>query len=198
MVADKNFSKCFLSSPGTGEIPASLISNLTARLQACLRFTRNNDCGHVSHIHLSRTTCCPPISFRLARHAKLHPIRTRGMDSNTHRRAEEQRRQAEIRQQIALLQAQLTEPSDFLTTPQPPRSPKRKAHEPTTLAPATPSPSKFVTNNPEPCCLTHLFQRRRGGLQMMAQVLLSPPRANQRHLGRRIIRQGPLLSHEGS
>jgi len=70
------------------------------------------------------------------------------MDSHTNRKAEEQRRQAEIRQQIAMLQTQLTDPSDSVAIPQPPRSPKRKAPESTTLAPATPSPSKSATGQP--------------------------------------------------
>ncbi|KAF9649564.1 hypothetical protein BDM02DRAFT_3268637 [Thelephora ganbajun] len=64
------------------------------------------------------------------------------MESHTNRRAEEQHRQAEIRQQIALLQAQLADPSDSVTIPQPPRSPKRKVPESMTLAPSTPSPKK--------------------------------------------------------
>lgn len=93
-------------------------------------------------VHEPRGTLHLIPSFASPKGVFGHPNRTRDMESHTTRRAEEQRRQAEIRQQIALLQAQLADPSDSIAIPQPPRSPKRKAPESTTLAPATPSPSK--------------------------------------------------------
>ncbi|KIJ64274.1 hypothetical protein HYDPIDRAFT_154647 [Hydnomerulius pinastri MD-312] len=64
------------------------------------------------------------------------------MESSTHRMEEERQRQLEIRSKIKLLQSQLTgdlPPEDAIPLPQ---SPKRKASEPTLLAPATPSPKK--------------------------------------------------------
>ncbi|PCH37100.1 hypothetical protein WOLCODRAFT_83678 [Wolfiporia cocos MD-104 SS10] len=63
------------------------------------------------------------------------------MDSSSSRREFEERRQAEIRLQIAALQAQLTNAEGVHVTPV---SPKRKASEctPGLLAPASPSPKK--------------------------------------------------------
>jgi minichromosome maintenance protein 10 len=65
------------------------------------------------------------------------------MDSSSSRQEEEQGRQAEIRKQIALLQAQLVDNYSQGTSPLPPlSSPKRKQRDETCLAPATPSPSE--------------------------------------------------------
>jgi hypothetical protein len=128
-----------------------------------------------------------------------HPNRTRGMDSHTNRKAEEQRRQAEIRQRIALLQAQLTDPSDSVAIPQPPRSPKRKAPESTTLAPATPSPSKLAAGdlNSTHVILMHLCVEKKRKTRATVQVL-PLPRANRRPPSRRTTRLDPSLSHEDS
>ncbi|KAI8970623.1 hypothetical protein BD414DRAFT_470405 [Trametes punicea] len=63
------------------------------------------------------------------------------MNSITSKALTEQERQAEIRKQIALLQAQL-DVSSTVTSPAPPSSPKRKRSESQLLAPATPSPKK--------------------------------------------------------
>lgn len=67
------------------------------------------------------------------------------MDSSSHRLEEEKRKNADLRRQIALLQAQL--PEDPETTPvvSDSKSPKRKKPEPRLLAPATPSPSRLIT-----------------------------------------------------
>jgi minichromosome maintenance protein 10 len=70
------------------------------------------------------------------------------MNSSTSRYAERKQTQEEIRKQIGLLQARL-EPEP---EPEPqteawrPKSPKRKAVEAVTLAPATPSPSQYKRN----------------------------------------------------
>lgn len=118
------------------------------------------------------------------------------MDSHTNRRAEEQRKQAEIRQQIALLQAQLTGPSDSAVIPQPPRSPKRKAPESTTLAPATPSPSKSAAPQVHLHHSIPLLQKRRGKPRATAQISLALRQENQRPPNRKTIRLNPSLSQE--
>ncbi|KAF5353526.1 hypothetical protein D9756_007998 [Leucocoprinus leucothites] len=66
------------------------------------------------------------------------------MESSTSRTDAALRKQEEIRAQIAALQAQLTDLPDDTTfvVKDPNNSPKRKKPEPTTLAPATPSPKK--------------------------------------------------------
>ncbi|KXN85238.1 DNA replication licensing factor mcm10 [Leucoagaricus sp. SymC.cos] len=65
------------------------------------------------------------------------------MESSTSRTDVAQRKQEEIRAQISALQAQLLSfPEDKSTAVKAPSSPKRKQPEPTTLAPATPSPKK--------------------------------------------------------
>lgn len=67
------------------------------------------------------------------------------MDSSSSRLEEEQRKQVEIRKQIALLQAQLVDiPSQGSIALPPLSSPKRKHPEVTCLAPATPSPSELT------------------------------------------------------
>ncbi|KDQ55942.1 hypothetical protein JAAARDRAFT_36719 [Jaapia argillacea MUCL 33604] len=63
------------------------------------------------------------------------------MDSSTNRKTEEQRKQDEIRKQIALLQAQLVDLPNSRSTP-PKSPPKRKGSDSRLLAPATPSPKK--------------------------------------------------------
>ena len=63
------------------------------------------------------------------------------MNSSTSRFAEKKQTQEEIKRQIALLQSCL-EPEPE-TAPSVPKSPKRKAIESVTLAPATPSPSQY-------------------------------------------------------
>ncbi|OJT02547.1 DNA replication licensing factor mcm10 [Trametes pubescens] len=62
------------------------------------------------------------------------------MDSATTKKTSEQEKQAEIRRQIALLQAQLDTGSSSVHTP--PSSPKGKMSNSHLLAPATPSPKK--------------------------------------------------------
>ncbi|PSR76618.1 hypothetical protein PHLCEN_2v8376 [Hermanssonia centrifuga] len=62
------------------------------------------------------------------------------MDSSSKRREEEERKQADLRRQIALLQSQLKEPLPD-THPEPPVTPRKRKHA-TLLAPATPSPKK--------------------------------------------------------
>ncbi|KAJ3546406.1 hypothetical protein NM688_g5519 [Phlebia brevispora] len=63
------------------------------------------------------------------------------MDSSTNRKQTEEQKQAEIRRQIALLQAQLKDDSDVVSNP--PSTPKkRKRDSQTVLAAATPSPKK--------------------------------------------------------
>ena len=66
------------------------------------------------------------------------------MESSTSRTDNALKKQEEIKAQIAALQAQLTALPDDRTiiVKDPNNSPKRKKPEPTTLAPATPSPSK--------------------------------------------------------
>ena len=65
------------------------------------------------------------------------------MNSSASRYAEKKQTQEEIKRQIALLQACLEpEPERPLV----PKSPKRKAIEAVTLAPSTPSPSKYKCN----------------------------------------------------
>jgi len=67
------------------------------------------------------------------------------MESSSSRLEQEKRKQAEIRKQIALLQAQLVDTPDINVGFHTPSSPKRKQPEPTLLAPPTPSPSKNAT-----------------------------------------------------
>lgn len=67
--------------------------------------------------------------------------RLNAMDSATTKKTSEQEKQAEIRRQIALLQAQLDTGSSSVHTP--PSSPKRKRSNSHLLAPATPSPSEW-------------------------------------------------------
>jgi hypothetical protein len=62
------------------------------------------------------------------------------MNSTLSEQLDEQRKEAEIRRQIALLQSKL--PSAKNAPPPPPQSPKRK-RAPGVLAPATPSPSIY-------------------------------------------------------
>ncbi|THH12507.1 hypothetical protein EW146_g7635 [Bondarzewia mesenterica] len=66
------------------------------------------------------------------------------MDSAASRKLQEERRQADIRKQIAALQAQLNDPSSAGTSAALSgfESPKRKRNNGTLLAPATPSPKK--------------------------------------------------------
>ncbi|KII90124.1 hypothetical protein PLICRDRAFT_159473 [Plicaturopsis crispa FD-325 SS-3] len=69
------------------------------------------------------------------------------MDSASARAAAEQKRQADLRRQIAQLQAELgdqPEPS----IPPPPTSPKRSERQSTLLVPATPSPKKRKLDHP--------------------------------------------------
>jgi minichromosome maintenance protein 10 len=64
------------------------------------------------------------------------------MNSSTSRNNAIKLTQDQLKQQIAELQARLLpEPAPDTTAPAP-KSPKRKALEPITLAPATPSPSE--------------------------------------------------------
>ncbi|KAH9923896.1 uncharacterized protein B0H18DRAFT_1120236 [Fomitopsis serialis] len=62
------------------------------------------------------------------------------MESSSSKKALEQERQAELRRQIAALQAQLT--GTEVGLPVAPESPKRRPHSGNLLAPATPSPKK--------------------------------------------------------
>ncbi|KAI0363154.1 hypothetical protein BV20DRAFT_1126452 [Pilatotrama ljubarskyi] len=64
------------------------------------------------------------------------------MNSATNKKLTEQEKQAEIRRQIALLQAQLETASSGSAETLPPLSPKRKRSDSHLLAPATPSPKK--------------------------------------------------------
>ncbi|KAI0703739.1 hypothetical protein BC835DRAFT_1317357 [Cytidiella melzeri] len=65
------------------------------------------------------------------------------MESLSHRRQDEQRKQAELRRQIAALQAQLKDDPTNLTGSNVPTTPKkRKQQDHTLLAPETPSPKK--------------------------------------------------------
>lgn len=65
------------------------------------------------------------------------------MESATHRLAEQAKTQAELRRQIASLQAQLVDnPQVASVVHATPISPKRKHVEGTQLAPPTPSPSE--------------------------------------------------------
>jgi len=68
------------------------------------------------------------------------------MNSSSSRLDDEQRRREEIQQQIALLQAQLTElPPNAEPEKRPqPSTPKRKQHDSTLLVPSTPSPSAII------------------------------------------------------
>ena len=65
------------------------------------------------------------------------------MNSSSSRYAEKKQTQDEIKKQIALLQAALEPEHEPQTRP---KSPKRKAIEAVTLAPATPSPSQYICN----------------------------------------------------
>ena len=65
------------------------------------------------------------------------------MISSSSRAAEEQKKQAEIRKQIALLQAQLKDSPDDGSGNVSQSSSKRKQASDTLLAPATPSPSEW-------------------------------------------------------
>lgn len=65
------------------------------------------------------------------------------MDSSSSRSEEEKRRQAEIRKQIALLQAQLVDIPGEHNTPSS-SSPKQRRPDETLIAPATPSPSELA------------------------------------------------------
>ena len=76
------------------------------------------------------------------RGAKIGPNNA-SMNSSTSRYAEKTQTQEEIKRQIALLQARLEPESEG---PLVPKSPKRKAIEAVTLAPATPSPSQYKCN----------------------------------------------------
>ncbi|KAI0763988.1 hypothetical protein BD413DRAFT_198810 [Trametes elegans] len=71
------------------------------------------------------------------------------MDSAAQNRIDEERKQGEIRRQIAHLQAQLN-PSSVLTAPATPASPKRKRSGSHLLIPATPSPKKKKAIDKEP------------------------------------------------
>ncbi|KAH8084898.1 hypothetical protein BXZ70DRAFT_565895 [Cristinia sonorae] len=69
------------------------------------------------------------------------------MESTTSRKLNEEEKQAELRRQIAILQAQLKDaPSDLSKTQPPtkpyPTSPRRRKPEQNTLAPGTPSPKR--------------------------------------------------------
>ena len=66
------------------------------------------------------------------------------MDSSTNRKQTEEQKQAELRRQIAALQAQLKDDPtlDVSVTPK-----KRKQKEHSLLAPATPSPSMFKSSS---------------------------------------------------
>jgi hypothetical protein len=78
--------------------------------------------------------------YHRRRVSALFCLRPTNMDSSSSRQQEEQRKQAEIRKQIAVLQAQLADIPNIATPA--PLSPKRKQGEETCLAPATPSPSE--------------------------------------------------------
>lgn len=65
------------------------------------------------------------------------------MESSSSKKVLEQERQAELRRQIAALQAQLGDPGNIVSTPPP--SPKRKATSAGLMVPATPSPSTCAT-----------------------------------------------------
>ena len=65
------------------------------------------------------------------------------MNSSSSRCAEKKQTQEEIKRQIALLQARLEPEHEPQTRASIPKSPKRKAVEAVTLAPATPSPSQY-------------------------------------------------------
>jgi hypothetical protein len=100
------------------------------------------------------------------------------MDSSSSRLEEAQRKQAEIRKQIALLQAQLDVPDqgNSALSPMALASPKRKQSAETYLIPATPSPSELtlwhitLLNDPE------LNQRRESWTikRILASPILSP------------------------
>jgi hypothetical protein len=66
------------------------------------------------------------------------------MEPSTSRTNARQKRQQELRAQIAALQAQLV-PDDNVVI-KAPGSPKRKQPEPSTLVPATPSPSPSIVH----------------------------------------------------
>ena len=63
------------------------------------------------------------------------------MDSSLNKKQSEEQRQADLRRQIALLQAQLTDGPDTTNSPCPTTPKKRKSEGQTVLANATPSPS---------------------------------------------------------
>lgn len=93
------------------------------------------------------------------------------MDSSSSRLEVERRKQAEIRKQIALLEAQLVDiPGQDINT-YPPASPKRKQSEEALLAPATPSPSEWILMRRNfRARLTRLFIRKeKGGSQQPCQ-----------------------------
>ncbi|GJE94792.1 hypothetical protein PsYK624_109650 [Phanerochaete sordida] len=70
------------------------------------------------------------------------------MDSSSSRKQEEERRQAELRQQIAALQAQLKDTHDGAEVAPPSTPKKRKQPQQNLLAPATPSPKKRKADDP--------------------------------------------------
>jgi hypothetical protein len=99
------------------------------------------------------------------------------MDSSSSRLEEAQRKQAEIRNQIALLQAQLVDVPDQGNSPLPMlSSPKRKQPAETYLAPATPSPSELTLWHITFLNDTELNQRRESWTikLMLASPILSP------------------------
>lgn len=65
------------------------------------------------------------------------------MESSTHLQQTEEQKQAEIRRQISLLQAQLKEPVDVAKISGPSTPKKRKNGGHTVLAAGTPSPSTY-------------------------------------------------------
>ncbi|KAI0346481.1 hypothetical protein BDW22DRAFT_1322999 [Trametopsis cervina] len=78
------------------------------------------------------------------------------MESTTTRRQDEDRKQAELRRQIAELQAQLKDEPPALTEDAVPTTPKKKRqHDHTLLAPGTPSPSKIQETSMKPGATTY-------------------------------------------
>jgi hypothetical protein len=96
----------------------------------------------------------------------------RPMDSRTSKKAEDLRRQVELRQQIASLQAQLAEVPELHQVKV--ASPKRKQPEQSVLAPATPSPSKW--NDSSLRRVWRVFMKRRNGKYRIMGLLMKATR----------------------
>lgn len=95
------------------------------------------------------------------------------MDSSSSRSEEGRRKQAEIRKQITLLQAQLVDiPGEDHNTSLSPSSPKRSKPDETLLASATPSPSEPAMMRKYLCCISHAIVYQKGE-SWITQVMLS-------------------------